>query len=87
METDNRTLQQKIDENRKELERLWFVYGNNGPRHTWGNHKFIQGLLERGEDEREWLRKPGRISQWKPLTRLCEEAVDVVLDTHEFRTD
>ena len=23
---------------RRELERLWFVYGNYGPRHTMQNH-------------------------------------------------
>lgn len=35
-----------------ELERLWYVYGNNRPQHTPGNHQFIQCLYERGEDIR-----------------------------------
>lgn len=28
------------------LENLWFVYGNNGPKHTGDNHKFIQRHVE-----------------------------------------
>ena len=34
---------------RDRLESLWFVYGNHGPKETYGNHQFIQGFLERGE--------------------------------------
>jgi hypothetical protein len=30
---------------RERLERLWFYYGNNGPKTTPGNHGFIQGIL------------------------------------------
>jgi hypothetical protein len=30
----------------QELERLWFVFGNNGPQCTMGNHKFIQRHVE-----------------------------------------
>ena len=41
-------------EQRGRLERLWFVYGNYGPRHTMENHYFIQGFLERGQDERDF---------------------------------
>ena len=33
------------DEQRKELESLWDVYGNDGPQFTIGNHKLIQKLL------------------------------------------
>ena len=54
---------------RRELERLWFVYGNYGPRHTMQNHYFIQGFLERGQDERD-LNK---------VTPECLAAVDEVL--------
>jgi len=36
---------------RERLERLWFVYGNHGPKTTAGNHQFVQGLLEHGLDE------------------------------------
>jgi len=31
------------------LNDIWFLWGNNGKRHTPENHKFIQGILERGE--------------------------------------
>ena len=34
------------------IELLWFVYGNNGPKHTTGNHKFLQNIL-RGDDLRD----------------------------------
>lgn len=66
-------------EQRKALENLWFEYGNNGPKHTWGNHKFIQGMLERGEDDRDFFRKTGRLKEWKPLSPECEAAVDAIL--------
>jgi len=65
---------------RKALEGLWFLYGNNGPQHTWGNHKFIQGILERGEDDREFFKKPARVVPgWKGVTPECETAVDLIL--------
>lgn len=67
------------DEQRKALEDLWFVYGNGGSKHTWGNHKFIQNILDRGDDFRKDFRKKGRIPEWKPLTKECEQAVDAVL--------
>lgn len=60
-------------EQREKLERLWFVYGNHGPQMTNGNHSFIQGLLERGQDERP-LKQRGYIP-----TAECERAVDKVL--------
>jgi hypothetical protein len=54
---------------RRELERLWFVYGNYGPEHTMQNHYFIQGFLERSQDEREI----------NDVTPECLAAVDAVL--------
>ena len=54
---------------RRELERLWFIYGNYGPRHTMQNHYFIQGFLERGQDERDFNK----------VTPECLTAVDAVL--------
>lgn len=44
-------------EQRERLERLWFHYGNYGPRTTPGNHQFIQGLLEHGVDVRPLFTK------------------------------
>lgn len=57
------------DGQRPELERLWFVYGNYGPRHTMGSHYFIQGFIERGQDERDF----------NDVTPECLAAVDAVL--------
>ena len=55
---------------RKRLEDLWFLYGNYGPRHTMQNHYFIQGFLERGQDERDFNK----------VTEECLRAVDAILD-------
>jgi hypothetical protein len=41
---------------RRRLEDLWFEFGNHGPRHSMRDHKFIQGLLERGEDLRDFYK-------------------------------
>ena len=43
---------------REKLENLWFVYGNNGRKHTIAGHKFIQGFLEHGEDLRKFYNPP-----------------------------
>ncbi len=42
------------EEQRYKLENLWFIYGNNGKRHTLSNHKFIQNILKNGEDARNF---------------------------------
>jgi len=44
---------------RKFLEDLWFIWGNNGLQHTMSNHKFIQGILEHGEYDAKFY-KPDR---------------------------
>ncbi len=62
---------------RRELERLWFLYGNYGAKTTKGNHSFIQGLLERGQDER-----PLRMKGYIP-TEECEKAVERVMHSKE----
>lgn len=59
------------DEQRQKLERLWFIYGNHGSKTTPGNHCFIQGFLEHGQDLRH-------LRGWKP-TAECMSAVDAVL--------
>ena len=38
------------EQQREKLEKLWFIYGNNGKKHTHHNHRFIQNILEHGED-------------------------------------
>ena len=64
-------------EQRKKLERLWFHYGNYGPKTTPGNHYFIQSFLEHGVDVRPLFTKRTRKSE-KP-TPECEAAVEAVL--------
>lgn len=48
---------------RYELERLWFVYGNHGPKHSHSGHRFIQCLLEEGEDHRNFFKPSGEVIQ------------------------
>lgn len=55
---------------RKALEKLWFVYGNNGPKHTRANHRFVQCFLENGEDGR---------GMFKPSLEL-RDAVDAIME-------
>lgn len=62
---------------RDRLERLWFVYGNYGPKTTPGNHQFIQGILEHGIDLRPLHTK--RTAKKDKPTGECEAAVEAVL--------
>lgn len=65
------------DKQRERLERLWFYYGNYGPRTTPGNHQFIQGILEHGLDMRPLQTK--RTPKSERPTPECESAVEAVL--------
>lgn len=65
------------DKQRERLERLWFYYGNYGPRTTPGNHQFIQGILEHGLDLRPLQTK--RTPKSERPTPECEAAVEAVL--------
>ncbi len=65
------------DEQHRKLERLWFIYGNYEPKTTPGNHSFIQGLLERGRDERPMITK--RTPKSEIPTPECKAAVEEVL--------
>lgn len=62
---------------RERLERLWFYFGNYGPKTTSGNHSFIQRLLENGIDERSTHTK--RTPKSELPTHECEVAVEAVL--------
>lgn len=69
-------------EQRSKLLDLWFKYGNNGSRHTMGNHKFIQNILERGEDNRDFysgVQNPN-IPKHYLLTEECVKEVDKILN-------
>jgi hypothetical protein len=69
------------DRQRERLERLWFVYGNYGPKTTPGNHQFIQGLLEHGLDLRPLQTK--RTAKRDMPTRECEAAVEAILSSND----
>jgi hypothetical protein len=62
---------------RARLERLWFIYGNYGPKSTPGNHSFIQRLIENGIDERPLNTK--RTPKSQIPTSECEACVDKIL--------
>jgi hypothetical protein len=64
-------------EQRDQLERLWFYYGNYGPKTTPANHSFIQRLLENGYDERSLYNK--RTPKSELPTPECERAVEAIL--------
>jgi hypothetical protein len=64
-------------EQHERLERLWFYFGNYGPKTTSGNHSFIQRLLEQGIDERSLHTK--RTPKSELPTPECEAAVEAVL--------
>lgn len=76
---------------RERLERLWFYFGNYGPKSTSGNHSFIQRLLENSIDERSMYTK--RTPKSELPTPECEAAVEAVLaavgppEAREERTD
>ena len=69
------------DRQRERLERLWFVYGNYGPKTTPGNHQFIQGLLEHGLDLRPLQTK--RTAKRDRPTEECEAAVEAILSLND----
>jgi hypothetical protein len=64
-------------EQRDRLERLWFYYGNYGPKTTPANHSFIQRLLENGIDERSLHNK--RTPKSEIPTPECVRAVEAIL--------
>jgi ribosome recycling factor len=74
-------------EQRKALEKLWFIYGNQGKKHTHHNHRFIQNFLEHNEDSREFYLNADRSKtlaagiDWETigLTQECIDAVDKIL--------
>lgn len=49
------TLNLTTDQQRQ-IRKLWFVYGNYGSRHSDDDHKFLQRLLDKDTDEREFYR-------------------------------
>lgn len=65
-------------EQHKALEKLWFIYGNGHEKHTLGNHRYIQNLLEKHEDYRKlYVNGPSVLDK---LTSECQLEVDKILD-------
>ena len=68
---------------RSELIKLWFIYGNNGPKHTHHNHRFIQNIIEHGEDTEKFYRNASRQRtvaagiNWETI-KLTDECVNAV---------
>ena len=56
---------------RKALNKLWFLYGNHGKKSTHSNHRFIQNILQHGEDDRE----PCSMIEYK----ILEQWEDIIL--------
>ena len=54
---------------RRKLEKIWFVFGNDGTKSSDSNHKFIQRILDAGVDYR---------LHYHP-SQDCIEAVDKIL--------
>jgi hypothetical protein len=61
---------------RKKLEKVWFVYGNSGKKHTHCNHRYIQNILEQGEDTELFYKQ----SEKCDLTEECINAVKNILN-------
>lgn len=62
------------DYQRERIDDLWFYYGNNGPKHSLSNHKYIQHLLHYGSDKRDF---------YKPDEELLKRVDDILAD-HTF---
>ncbi len=61
------------EEQEEQMINLWYIYGNNGKKHTLANHRFIQMLIEKHKDYRYF---------YKP-TAECLKAVDAILKPEE----
>lgn len=65
-------------EQKSELEKLWFIYGNGHQKHTLGNHKFIQNLIENNDYHSKFYLNTTQITNC--LSRECLQKVDEILD-------
>lgn len=71
------------DEVRKiisDLNNLWSVYGNNGEKHTLGNHRFIQKLINTRSPSYDFSRLSDmKGSPSRSATKECQEKVDSLI--------
>jgi hypothetical protein len=51
------------DEQKRQVRKLWFLYGNYGDRHSDEGHKFLQRLLDASRDERRYYRPPKEVTE------------------------
>lgn len=73
---------------RIKLNRLWFIYGNGGSKHTDLNHKYIQGIIQYDEDREAAYKNAdmsafiatGRDIDKIKLTDECVNAVKEILN-------
>lgn len=63
------------DDQRRRLETLWFIYGNNGKKHSHCNHRYIQNFLEHGQDTEGFYKK----AKTGDLTEECINEVKKVV--------
>lgn len=81
----------EITENqRNNLIKLWFIYGNRGPKSNNSQHKFIQWILEGGEYRKDLIltdeftnagkliNPSGNFNDYR-LSDECINAVDKIL--------
>lgn len=77
---------------RVSLNKLWWIFGNNGKKSTLFNHKLIQGFLESGEDRRNdyadtnknieerWLEKMGeKFVKERQITQECLDEIEKII--------
>lgn len=80
------------EEQKKHLIKLWFIYGNNGKKHTHFNHRYIQNFIEHNEDSEDFYKnvnkefyknvnkKEGVDWNTMKLTDECVDAVKLILN-------
>lgn len=78
-------------ERKRRLEKLWFIYGNNGKKHTKGNHRMIQLFLEeykigenvehRYKKHKKFFSKKPSIGNKKGLTAECTKQIESIFQT------
>lgn len=77
------------EERWEQLHDLWFVFGNHGKKHSHGNHRLIQDLVEKRKigdnvekqltDDFEIYSREARIPSYKPATTECYDKIKEIL--------
>ena len=62
-----------------DLKRLWFVFGNNGIKSTKGNHSYIQGFIDRKEDNKEFYLVAANRMGKEAITKECINVVEKII--------